>query len=662
MSPRQRIVKTTLWLIVGVLAVVTLARFKAGLGATTGLSDAAPWGFWIAFDVMAGVALAAGGFVLAATVYIFHLERYRPFVRPAVLTAFLGYAAVATGLFYDLGLPWHIWHPIVYPQTHSVLFEVALCVMLYLTVLLLEFAPVVLEHPAFNRPLFVSIHRMLRKATIVLVIAGIMLSTLHQSSLGSLFLIAPYRLHPLWYSPMIWVLFFVSAVGLGLMMVTLESFFSAWLFGHRPRMDLLPRLGKAASVVLLLYAALRLGDLGVRGQLGRAFDGSSMSSLFLFELSLGAVVPGILLLLPSVRNSSRGLGIAALMAVFGIIGYRFDVCIVAFERPEGVSYFPSWTEVAVSVGIVAAALLVFIFFVEHLKVCSDHGPGAAQSETPLQPSRFNPGTLWPLTPDSLAAPRRHSLAVVIGVAGAVAFLPDDVLFGARPLAAPVARPRVVEGLMTQRAGAPGHVLRLGSSQASAANSTDRTRLMLIDGNRDGRMVPFPHEAHVAELGGDDACGQCHHQNRPFQLNSACHECHRDMFSPTDIFDHDVHVAKLGGNDGCVRCHRDTQQAKTRETATPCGDCHSNMYVKSSRIKPPAQGSTGVASSYVDAMHGLCVECHEEKTQASPSTYPEAFAECLNCHRDVGDAPLKTQAPYVTQRSSASDRRVAAGRI
>jgi hypothetical protein len=423
-------------------------------------------------------------------------------------------------------------------------------------------------------------------------------------------------------------------------------------------MDLLPGLGKAASVVLLLYAALRLGDLGVRGELGRAFDGSAMSSLFLFELSLGAVVPGLLLLLPSVRKSTRGLGLAAVMTVFGIIGYRFDVCIVAFQRPEGVSYFPSWTELAVSVGIVAAAMLVFIFFVEHLKVCSDHGSEHAPSEPTLEPSRFNPGALWPLTPDSLAAPRRYSLAAVVGIAGAVALLPDDVLFGARPLASPVTRPKVVEGLMIQRSDAPGHVLSLASLQAPTEGDADRTPLMLIDGNLDGRMVPFPHEAHVAELGGANACGQCHHQHRPYQLNSACHECHRDMFSPTDIFEHDVHVVKLGGNDGCTRCHRDTRQAKTRQTATPCVDCHSDMYVKSSRIRMPANGSTGIASSYVDAMHGLCVQCHQEKTEASPSSYPPAFAECLNCHRDVGDRPLRHRAPYVTRRAPPTDDRVA----
>ena len=196
MSKRLITLKTVLWTFAGALAALTFARFWHGLGATTNLSDATPWGLWIALDVMAGVALAAGGFVLAGTVYIFGLEKYRPLVRPAILTAFLGYVAVAVGLIYDLGLPWHIWHPMVYWQHHSVLFEVAMCVMTYLAVLALEFSPVVLEHPSFERPVFRVMLRLLKMFTIPLVIAGIILSTLHQSSLGSLFLIVPHRLHP----------------------------------------------------------------------------------------------------------------------------------------------------------------------------------------------------------------------------------------------------------------------------------------------------------------------------------------------------------------------------------------------------------------------------------------------------------------------------------
>jgi Ni/Fe-hydrogenase subunit HybB-like protein len=655
MTTRQRVLKTLLWTAVGVLIVVTLARFYRGLGATTDLSDAAPWGFWIAFDVMAGVALAAGGFVLAATVYVFRLERYRPFARPAVLTAFLGYAAVATGLLYDLGLPWNIWHPAIFPQPHSVLFEVAMCVMLYLTVLMLEFAPVILEHPRLSSSGFLkAIHRGLKKATIVLVIVGIMLSTLHQSSLGSLFLIAPFRLNPLWYSPYIWLLFFVSAIGLGLMTVTLESFFSAWFFGHRLRMDLLPGLGKAASVVLLLYAALRLGDLGMRGQLGHVLDGSTLSAVFVFELAL-SVVPGLLLLLPRVRQSPRGLGASALMTVFGVMGYRFNVCIVAFARPEHASYFPSWMEVAVSVGIVAAALLVFIFFVENLEVY----PGeheAVQAVRAHDFRRYNPGALWPLTPDALAAPRRHSLALVLGIALAVALLPADALWGPRPVPTPVQPPRVVEGFVAERADGQGNELVLASSRGGPPKGTERIPVTLIDGDRDGRLVAFDHDVHVAELGGDATCTECHHQTLPFQQNSGCHECHRDMYSTSDVFDHAEHVARLDGNQSCPRCHTNQHAAKTRANSTPCDDCHADMVAKHSRIPAPSRGMTGMAPSYMEAMHGLCITCHEEKVRDEPRKYSASFAECGECHRDTNGTAVRRMAPYLTARGEADSGR------
>ncbi len=648
MTTRQSTVKTILWAIAGVLVTVTLARFLRGLGATTGLSDAAPWGFWIAFDVMAGVALAAGGFVLAGTVYIFGLERYRSFVRPAVLTAFLGYAAVATGLMYDLGLPWNIWHPIVYPQHHSVLFEVAMCVMLYLTVLGLEFSPVVLEHPLFDRPLFQTIYKILKKVTIPLVITGIVLSTLHQSSLGSLFLITPYRLHPLWYSPIIWILFLISAVGLGLMMVTLESLFSAWFFGHKIRMDLLSGLGKAASIVLFLYAGIRLIDLAVRGVLGTAFDGSPQSMLFLFEILVSALIPATLLAIPQVRASVRGVGTAAVMTVLGMIGYRFDTCIVAFQRPDGMSYFPTWTEVAVSVGIVAGAMLVFLFFVEHLKVYPEEHEEEAPGAGARKQRAYEAGSMWNFSPDALSAPRRYSLVLILGIVVAMAFLPEGTLFGARPYLTPVQDPLTVDGLMRTRVGAPGHDIAMVRSGDAVPSEAKRVPMMLIDGNRDGRLVQFLHDWHKATLGGEDSCKVCHHQNLPFQKNSKCYQCHRDMYVETDIFSHSSHITKLKGNEGCVRCHKDSEQVKSRQTAVPCLDCHKEMVTEGSRIKLPEAGMTGLAAGYMDAMHGLCVKCHEQKVKEDAQKYGAAFAGCLNCHRDVDGSQLRQMAPYVVK--------------
>jgi Ni/Fe-hydrogenase subunit HybB-like protein len=245
--------KFILWAVAGLAAAVAAARFTFGLGATTHLSDATPWGMRIGFDVMGGVALAAGGFIMTAAVYIFRLERFHEVVRPAVLTAFLGYAAVAVGLLFDLGLPWNIWHMMVFWNPHSPLFEVGWCVMLYLAVLTLEFFPV----PAEEFSALARVRRTLLKFRLPLVIVGIGLSTLHQSSLGSLFLIMPYRLHPLWYSPILPLLFLVSAIALGMMMVTFESHFTAYLYHRKGETEALASLGGAARWVLLLYLAIR---------------------------------------------------------------------------------------------------------------------------------------------------------------------------------------------------------------------------------------------------------------------------------------------------------------------------------------------------------------------------------------------------------------------
>src|SRR5690349_7066740 len=254
---RVRKFKLALWIVTGMAAAVATARFLFGLGAATNLSDSNPWGLWIGFDVMSGVALAAGGFLVTTTVYIFRLDRFRAIVRPAVLTAFLGYFAVAISLLFDLGLPWNIWHMIVFWNPHSPLFVVGWCVMLYLTVLALEFFPV----PAQDFTALAKVRRTLIKIRLRLVLLGIGLSTLHQSSLGSLFLIMPYRVHPLWYSPILPVLFFLSAITLGLMMVTFESHFSAYLYRRKPETDLLAQMTAAARWVLLLYLLVRFGDL-----------------------------------------------------------------------------------------------------------------------------------------------------------------------------------------------------------------------------------------------------------------------------------------------------------------------------------------------------------------------------------------------------------------
>ncbi len=648
MSSKKISVKSVMWLLVGIWIAVSLARFAKGLGATTALTDAAPWGLWIAFDVMSGVALAAGGFVISAVVYIFHLEKYRPFVRPAILTAFLGYVAVAVGLLYDLGIPFNIWHPFVYPQRHSVLFEVAMCVMLYLTVLFLEFCPVILEHPRFDLPILKKIHKFLKKATIPLVVTGIVLSTLHQSSLGSLFLITPYRVHPLWYSPIIWVLFFVSAVGLGLMTIAAEALFSSWYFGHRLRTDLLSGLGKAASVVLFLYAGLRLGDLALRGTLSHAWDGSWQAFVFLFEICLAVLLPATLLSFRRIRTNAGGLGFCSAMTLLGMIGYRFNLCVVAFARPEGMSYFPTWMEISVTLGIVAVMVLVFIFFVENLRVCVPDPADHHEATHIAGEQQFDPFSVRLFLPESIAAARRYSLAVIAGIALAAALLPDSVWQGRLFLRTSARAPRVVDGWIQANSEGPAGAflgLSLTENSGNKAPAAKRAQLFLIDGNRDGRLVAFPHDFHKDKLGMDRSCVLCHHMSLPFDQQSNCHECHADMYMVTDTFHHSSHVASLEDNSSCARCHKSSTGAKTRSSAKPCGDCHREMVKAGSTIPVPEDGLQGFAAGYMDAMHGLCITCHKQKLEQEPQNYPRSFAECAQCHRNIDGSRLRQMNPY-----------------
>jgi Ni/Fe-hydrogenase subunit HybB-like protein len=317
----------------------TYLRFTAGLGASTALSDSFPWGLWIGFDVLCGVALAAGGFTISAVVYVFNIKRFKPIIRPAILTAFSGYLLVIVALLFDLGRPYRIWHPLVMWNPRSVMFEVAWCVTLYTIVLALEFSPILFQRLRLERPL-----RIIQSITIPLVMLGVILSTLHQSSLGSLYLIVPHKLHPLWYSPLLPLFFFVSAIGLGCAMTIIESFLSYRAFRKRLEIDLLSDLGKVIVVTLSVYLILRLQDVMGRGVLKQAFEATYEGRMFLAEVLLGIIAPVVLLMIPRIRRSHFSLFVASLLVVLGFVMNRLNVSITGMERALG-NYFPSWTEV-----------------------------------------------------------------------------------------------------------------------------------------------------------------------------------------------------------------------------------------------------------------------------------------------------------------------------
>lgn len=372
MTTKLRMPRLTFWQ--GIFIVLMAAglyasylRFFHGLGAATHLSDGFPWGLWIGFDVLCGVGLAAGGFTLVAVVHIFNIERYKPILRPAILTAFLGYVLVIVALMFDLGRPYRIWHALVMWNPRSVMFEVAWCVMLYTTVLMLEFIPVVLERFHLRRAL-----RWIRVISVPLVIVGVLLSTLHQSSLGSLYLIVPEKLYPLWYTPLLPVLFFLSAICVGLAMTIFESWHSSKAFGKQLELPLLASMARVLAVLLAAYLTIRFVDLYHRGVLALVMEWRMESYLFGLEIAL-MLLAMLLLFRRRVRLNPRALYACAVLVVFGFVTNRLNVSVTGMEANAGVGYVPRWTEVAVTLAIIAAGFAVFRMAAKYLPIFEPNG-------------------------------------------------------------------------------------------------------------------------------------------------------------------------------------------------------------------------------------------------------------------------------------------------
>ena len=332
-------------------AWATYVRVFHGLGGSTNLNDQFPWGLWIGFDVLCGVGLAAGGFTLAAIVHIFNIKDFKPVVRPAILTAFLGYLLVVVGLMFDLGQPQRIWHLLIYHNIHSPLFEIGWCVMLYTTVLALEFSPVVFDALGMKAPV-----KILRASTIPLIIAGIPLSTLHQSTLGTMLTILPYRIHPLWYSPLFPFYFFLTAVAAGMAMTVFESYHSARTYGYPFELKLVSSLTKYVPYVLGLYLVVRMTELFVTGNIRLLLANGAPAVLFIIEIIGGVLVPILFFADPKTRNDQDGITWAAFFTMGGLILNRMNASLIFME---GALYFPSLWELAVSIGLTCLGIIMY---------------------------------------------------------------------------------------------------------------------------------------------------------------------------------------------------------------------------------------------------------------------------------------------------------------
>jgi Ni/Fe-hydrogenase subunit HybB-like protein len=373
--------------------VFLMGRFFFGLGAVTNLNNQYPWGLWIGVDVAAGVALAAGGFTTAAFGHVMHREEYHAIVRPALLTAMLGYTFVAIGVCVDIGRWYFIWHPLIMWNGNSALFEVGICVMIYMSVLYIEFLPIVTERfigkvnlpgllSVLNKPsdkMLRLLDRGLSKTMFIFIIAGVVLSTLHQSSLGTLMIIAGPKMHPLWQTPILPLLFLLSAISVGFPMVIFESLIASRSLSLKPEMHILSKLGSMIAPLLGIYLAFKLGDMFIRETFVYLREVTTASVMFSLELLLGVIIPLRMFLSPKVLKSPPLLFTASALVVLGVLLNRINNFIVAYNPPYSSNpYFPSIGEISVTLGFVAILVLAYRFIVINFPVISLPGKQTAQ--------------------------------------------------------------------------------------------------------------------------------------------------------------------------------------------------------------------------------------------------------------------------------------------
>ncbi len=522
-SLRRYVPAVTGWRITATLllalgAVAAIQRFVLGLGRTTHLTDFFPWGLWIGLDFL-GIGLAAAGFTIVATVHLLNIHRFEPIVRPAILTAFIGYMLVVAVLVLDLGRPDRFWHPLVMWNPHSVMFEITWCLILYSTVLAFEFAPVILERFRITAPI-----PILRAISLPLMLAGVILSTLHQSSFGSLYLIVPRRLHPLWYSPVLPVLFYISCIAAGLSTVILLSLRMTRTGERHIPMDLLPALGKVVAVVLAIYGTVRVQDLMDRNALGLAGHGYQ-GSMFAAEFGFGVLLPIVVLAIRPLRESRAGLFTACMLVLVGFAANRMNTVVTGLEAWPSRTYFPSWQEVATGVGIATLGISAFVILSRLLDII----------------------------------PRRSAAEAVAAADGARG-VPPAMMSHGRPgllLLAATATALFVAGvlLVSSFADAKRQAVPVGPA---ASGPPDVTRGL-------ARFDP-PGEFVIASVAGSPGPVRFHHAAHVDSARPECASCHDGTFSIVQVAGPVPRGAPMHDKTRCGKCH---------DVERDCTHCHGN---------------------------------------------------------------------------------------
>jgi len=584
--------------VLAALAVVGFAavawRFLVGLGPTTNMSDGYPFGLWITFDVVTGTALACGGYAMALLVYVLNRGRYHPLVRPAIVTSALGYTLGGLSVLIDLGRAWNFWKIPTYAAAwnfNSILLEVALCIMLYTTVLWIEVSPAVLEGWRESRltplrRLAIAVLPWMERALPYAIALGVLLPTMHQSSLGSLMLLAGRKVDPLWQTPLLPLLFLISCVGMGYGAVTLESCLSAKAFRRPVETPILRALAVPVAVVLLTYSTLRLIDVTVRDQLGRVLSLEGFAPLFLLEMAL-FVVPALALLAWRRRGGFAFFTTVGALVILAGGLYRFSTFLITFSPGPEWSYFPSAAEFAVTVGLVAAELLGYVVLVKKFPILQ----AVAEPHRP-------------------AASRRRPAAV----AAAVLLL---LSLGVAPEAT------------AQTARHAPSVQAQSSRQAPSARVQSSRRAPDLRCLTSKQCLDEPvaaDEPHGA------VCATCHDfsaQRTPADAAKSCAQrgCHDDAAKLTPY--HRGLRAEVSRD--CIGCHPAHDAARV-VTGASCRTCHAGGGLRPGSSTAPAPRTVAPAVAFTHAEHAgvQCTSCHG-KGQTHGAVGLHRVEDCRSCH-------------------------------
>jgi Ni/Fe-hydrogenase subunit HybB-like protein len=367
--------------------LLMLWRYVQGLGATTALNDGHPWGIWIAFDVVTGTALGCGGYAIAILVYLLNKGQYHPLVRSGILTSALGYTLAGGAIAVDVGRYWNIYRVQFFFwdwNLHSALLEVALCVTVYSGVLWIEMAPVILErwrsgsNPKL-REVSSRVLPVLERVMIYVVALAVLLPTMHQSTLGTIMILTGHKLHPLWQTPMLPLLFLLSVCGMGYAVVVFESTLASWLLDRRFETRILARLARIMAYVTLVFLLLRIADLAYRGVLAQTLTSGYLSFFFWLEMAL-FLAPSLMAFSRKVAaNAGHLFQIAMMMLLAGAL-YRFDTYLVAFNPGPGRAYFPAVPELFITIGLISVEIMAYIYFIRRFPILPSDAPAAAGSK------------------------------------------------------------------------------------------------------------------------------------------------------------------------------------------------------------------------------------------------------------------------------------------